>query len=240
MIKCKAIIVINAEIQEKNKIVPISPATDKMVKALEKEIASQTIGKNQTEESIEIEVAPAVKLKSQHNESNPEKTTIYCPLTIEIPNYFVFPAQEIYQTCKDVSRLRTEVKERLGYRVDRETSLFGDLWLPIILTAKGPVYGEVIGEGAIPNSYQQPIHLNDRLRQSVYKLAYQLLNFLQATNSVYLLQFSCHGQEIIFDRLWPFPAAPALASLNKQQPNLYACYWYCLTNQPIPELIIKK
>jgi hypothetical protein len=71
-------------------------------------------------------------------------------------------------------------------------------------------------------------------------LAKQLLSSISATPSVYLLQFRLLEEEIIFDRLWPFPAAPALTSLNVQQPNLYTCYWKCLTNQTITDLAISK
>lgn len=225
----KAIIVINAGIQDQNKIVPISPATDKMVKAMGDAIKSQ--GK------VKVEIMPAIQLKG---DSSSSAAIIYCPLTIEVPQHFVFPGQKIYQVCKDVSQLRQEVKSKLGYGVDKETSTYGDLWLPVILTAVGPVYGEVIGEGAIPNSYQQPVDLDDHLRQPLYSLAYKLLNILQAPPSVYLLQFSISNAQVIFDRLWPFPAAPALASLGQQKPDLYSCHWYCLTNQPLPQLVIKK
>lgn len=110
-------------------------------------------------------------------------------------------------------------------------SFLGDLWLPIVLTKKGPIYGEVIGEGEIPNSYEQPIDFSnhgsdgydDQIRQSLYYLGYQLLESINAIPSVYLLQFRMLEQEIFFDRLWPFPATPAIASVESQQPDLFAC-----------------
>ncbi|ELR97634.1 hypothetical protein [Gloeocapsa sp. PCC 73106] len=230
----RTIILINAEIKEEDKIVPISPATEKMLSSITKAIQSQN-----SPEPVEIEIVAAASLWSKplpHQDEN----TIYCPLTVELPNFFKFPAQDIYHHCQNVTLLREWVTEKLGYRATTETFSLGDLWLPVILSAKGPVYGEVIAEGAIPNSYKQPFALSDKQRQPLYHLAYQLLTFLEAPSAVYLLQFSCQQEEIVFDRLWPFPAAPALASLKGQQPDLYTCHWYCLTHQPIPEVIVKE
>lgn len=228
----KTIIIINAEVKEDGKIIPISPATDKMLHSVKQAIKSQGVPN-------QINIIAAASLWTQSLPAQ-DDSTIYCPLTIQFPDFFKFPAQAVYQQCRDVNHLRQWVNQQLGYRVTTEQTSLGDLWLPVILTAKGPIYGEVIAEGAIPNSYEQPVPLRDELRQPLYHLAYQLLSFLQAPNAVYLLQFSCQKQEIIFDRLWPFPAAPALASLRGQQPDLYTCHWYCLTAQPIPEVIVKK
>jgi hypothetical protein len=231
----KTIIVINAEIQEDHKIVPISPATETMVSSLKKVIKNCAIsGKS----IIDIEIIAAASLWSQPLPSQEEKT-IYCPLTIELPESFQFPAQAIYQRCKNVVGLRQWVARELGSKIITERSPSPDYWLPIILSAKGPIYGEVIGEGIIPYSCEQPIDLPDEVRQPLYQLAYQLVTALDAPSAVYLLQFSLQDTKIIFNRLWPFPAAPALASLRVQQPDLYTCHWYCLTDQPIPEVIVK-
>ena len=108
----------------------------------------------------------------------------------------------------------------------------------MVLTAKGPLYGEVIGEGVIPNSFKQPIDLTDDIRQPLYYLAYELLRSIAATPAVYLLQFALRDQDVVFDRLWPFPAAPAIASLAVQSPDLFTCHWHCLTGQPILDLTI--
>ncbi|MGC1394917.1 MAG: hypothetical protein WA828_11615, partial [Coleofasciculaceae cyanobacterium] len=110
-------------------------------------------------------------------------------------------------------------------------------YLPIVLTAKGPLYGEVIRK-AETTPYQQPLDLPDNQRQPLYYLAYQLLQALSAPPSVYLLQFGYEGKEIIFSSLLPFPDIPALASIKVQEPNLFTCYWHCLTNQPILDLTI--
>ena len=234
----KTIIVINAEIQEDHKIVPISPATETMVSSLKKVIEKNGISPEISSKSIEIEIIAAAGLWSQPLPHQEEKT-IYCPLTIELPESFQFPAQAIYQRCKNVAGLRQWVAKELGYQVIIERSPSPDYWLPIILSTKGPIYGEVIGEGIIPYSCEQPIDLPDEVRQPLYQLAYQLLTALDAPSAVYLLQFSLQDTQIMFNRLWPFPAAPALASLRVQQPDLYACHWYCLTDQPISEVILK-
>ncbi|WP_019499623.1 hypothetical protein [Pseudanabaena sp. PCC 6802] len=48
-----------------------------------------------------------------------------------------------------------------------------------------------------------------------------------------------HPPPILFDRLIPFPDEPAIASIGVQEPNLFACHWLCLTQQPILDLKIK-
>jgi hypothetical protein len=229
----KALIIVNAEVNEQGKIVSASPVTAKMVDAIKGAIASYS------NSSLSVEVVAAGSLWAKSNKhiiSNSQ--LICCPLTIQLPDYFDFPSKEIYTACKDIVSRRNWVEKKLGYKTSVGDSWLGHLWLPIVLTAKGPLYGEVIGEGAIPNSYEQPIDLPDRQRQSLYHLGYNLLHSIDALPAVYLLQFSLHGNEIIFDRLWPFPAAPALASLRAQQPDLYTCHWSCLTNQPLLDLTI--
>jgi hypothetical protein len=87
-------------------------------------------------------------------------------------------------------------------------------------------------------SYAQPLHLPDRYRQPLYQLGQRLLGLVSASPAVYLLQFGFQGEEIVFDRLFPFPAAPAIASLGIQTPDLFECHWRCLTQQPIRDLRI--
>jgi len=111
------------------------------------------------------------------------------------------------------------------------------LWLPVVLTAKGPLYAEVIGL-ADDGSYQQPVDLSDVWRQPLYHLAYQLLQVLSAPPTTYLLQFGLPEQDLVFDRLWPFPTTPAIASIGVQEPDLFTCHWLCLTGQPISDLTI--
>lgn len=162
---------------------------------------------------------------------------VICPLTLDIPDTLVFPGKMVYRACRDVSAMRDRVEQQLGVR-----SGVGNFWLPVVLTAKGPLYGEAIGLeadnlSAEPN-YSMPIHLSDVWRQQLYELAFRLLKSLSATPATYLMQFGFGDKEIYFDRLWPFPAAPAIASLGIQVPDLFACHCYCLTNIPIYDLQI--
>ena len=226
------LIIINAEVNEAGKIVGASPATERMVTALSRAIATYS------DELMNVEVVAAAALWSNSVNLNIKDHVIYCPLTIQLPDSFGFPAKPIYQACKDIEGRRRWVSQRLKYRTGLDNSWLGDHWLPVVLTAKGPIYGEVIGEGAIPNSYEQPVDLADEKRQLLYYLAYELLQSISATPAVYLLQFTLREQDIVFDRLWPFPAAPAIASFNVQQPDLFTCHWHCLINQPILDLTI--
>ena len=109
-------------------------------------------------------------------------------------------------------------------------------WKRGVIKVALPSAGEIIGEGAFPNSYEQPITLKNSLRGSLHELAQELLESLNAPTSLYLLQFRLKGQNIVFDRLWPFPAAPAIASLTYSHLNLFSCYWQCLTHQNLPSL----
>jgi len=155
---------------------------------------------------------------------------LVCPLTLELPDGLDFPARTLFERCRSVEALRQMVAswgEQTGE---------GTAWLPIVWTAKGPLYGEAIApHGA---GYTQPLHLSDALRQPLYALGNRLLRSLEALPAVYLLQFGYAEQGIWFDRLIPFPAEPAIASVGVQSPDLFQCHWRCLTNQPILELLI--
>ena len=224
----KILIVVNAEVKEAGKIIPVSPATETMIAAIKRAIATNS------NQPIQVEVIANATLWSNPNVPKTDGyPLIYCPLTIQLPHHFEFPGQSIYKDCKDIEGRRRWVEQNLAYKTSIGDNWLGDLWLPVVLTTKGPIYGEVIGEGEIPNSYQQPIDLPDKQRQSLYNLAYQLLTSLNASPAVYLLQFTLQDSNIVFDRLWPFPAAPAIASIGIQQPDLFTCHWYCLTDQPI-------
>jgi len=156
----------------------------------------------------------------------PEPGVIYCPLMLDLPD--TFPA--IYRHCRDRLTQRAWVETTLNYPTGE-----GDLWLPVIWTAKGPLYGEAITSHPTPT---QPFHLKDQQRQPLYALAYQLLRHYEAIPSVYLLKFALGEQDIIFDRLLPFPNPAALASVGVQIPDLLTCHWLCLSNQPIRDVVI--
>jgi hypothetical protein len=216
-------------LKHSGKFISASPVTERMIKAFKKAIAQENQG-------VDVEVlTPAM---ARQNNVTPGSELLICPLTIDLPERFTFSQQSIFQACRQINDRRQWVQQHTTHRVANHSHL-GDHWLPIIYTAKGPMYGEVIGEGVMPNSYHQPIDLRDEQRQSLYRLGYQLLDSIAATPGVYLLQFSFSPERrLIFDRLWPFPAAPAIASLHCQQPDLFTCHWRCLTGQNISDVII--
>lgn len=174
------------------------------------------------------------------------KDVIICPLTLNLPPNLTFEAQRVYQDCRDISSLRQRVEQQLECCVGK-----GCFWLPVVLTAKVPLYGEVIALAGVRSpeqlpedlfgsdlSYYQPFHLSDLQRQQLYQLGKNLLQLLAAPPATYLLQFGLEGSKICFDRLYPFPATPAIASLGVQQPDLFACHWLCLISQPVFDLTI--
>lgn len=163
--------------------------------------------------------------------------TEICPLTLGVPAL----ENACFDHCAD--------REGLRDRVTRQWSIpscdCGDLWLPIVWTAKGPLYAEVIQ--AQEGAYQQPYHLKDKQRQPLYRFAFGLLDQLQALPAVYMLaiQWQDGGQErgqdegFAFDRLLPFPNESAIASVGVQSPDLFACHWHCLMGQPIQDVQIR-
>lgn len=159
---------------------------------------------------------------------------ILCPLTLDLPESLEFPGTAVFRACADVDCLRQLVADQFATKTGD-----GSLWLPIALTAKGPLYGEAIAlSGDHPGQYYQPHHLSDRQRQPLYALAFRLLDRLQAPPAVYLLQFALSDDGVVFDRLWPYPAAGAIASLSAQTPDLFTAHWLCLSHQPLLDLSI--
>lgn len=178
----------------------------------------------------------------------PASDWLICPLTLNLPETLDFPDRTLYAACAEVSSLRLRVAQQGQATTDN-----GSFWLPMIWTAKGCLYGEVIGladssppcqDSAIQENpeaiaVQQPIHFPDSLRQPLYQMGYQLLQSLAASPAVYLMQFGVSDRTIAFDRLLPFPDYPAIASLGVQAPDLFTCHWRCLTHQPIRDVVIK-
>ncbi len=137
--------------------------------------------------------------------------------------------------CADVVALRDRVAREWGI-APLEQAL---LWLPVVWTARGPLYAEAIG-CRLDGTYYQPYHLPDRDRQPLYGFAFHLLSALPAAPGVYLvgvgkLPSGAWG----FDRLYPFPAAPAIASVGVQVPDLFECHWLCLTGQPLRDVVVR-
>ncbi|MBM0743611.1 hypothetical protein JOY44_18660 [Phormidium sp. CLA17] len=218
-------------------------AATQMIDALQIAIRDNQATSNTTaldQSSWQVEVRVATTLTPNQFSHEGLGDSLLCPLTLAVPEWLEFPAQSVYQACQDIEGLRQRVLQ-WQYKVGE-----GNGWLPIVLTGKGPLYGEVIGvKGAVPvgsdlnaSHYFQPIHLVDVQRQALYGLAQRLLRSLAVPPAVYLLQFGFHGETLQFDRLIPFPAAPAIASINLQEPDLFDCHWRCLTNQPILDLTI--
>lgn len=175
---------------------------------------------------------------------NTDGAQLICPLSLS-GAALNFPRQALYATCANLELLRAAVAAQWSI-----PSQSGEFVLPVVWTARGPLYAEAIAphravilaaEGPAPASrlsFVQPVHLSDRQRQPVYRLAGNLLRFLEAPPSVYFMQFGLHGDEVRFDRLWPFPTPAAIASVNVQTPDLLTCYWRCITNRPILDVAI--
>lgn len=246
------LIIVDSESEGNSRSGALSGATAQMVSALQQAIlqdASEEKGDRsspfqQEFDSVQVVDTSTLTQKTASSGLVPSNYLL-CPLTLHLPDNLKFPARTIFQACQAIAALRQTV-ETWGYSVGA-----GEYWLPVALTAKGPLYAEVIGKrtdqsettGDSTNQfaavgYVQPIHFSDAQRQSLYELGYRLLRSLQAIPSVYLVQFGFEGQELWFDRLFPFPAAPAIASLTVQQPDLFTCHWRCLTAQPLRELSI--
>jgi hypothetical protein len=121
----------------------------------------QAEGKSDADMAIFAEIVTVTELTQLR-----DVEAIYCPLTLNLPTEFEFWGREIGRACLDIDALRHLAATRMGIKADDR----GDLWLPVVWTARGPMYGEVIG-GVATGRYRQPIHLNDVERQPLYQFA---------------------------------------------------------------------
>lgn len=142
--------------------------------------------------------------------------------------------EAVISACARMEDLRQWVNQHCGIH-----SGAGDRWLPVVLTARGPLYGEVIGRTAA-GQYVQPYGTTDAQKQPLYRLARRVLDYLDAPPAVYLFQVAFTEHTLTFDRLVPFPDRPAIASVGVQEPDLFRCHWLCLTGHPIRDLIIHQ
>ncbi len=202
-----------------------------------------------------VKVLPVSHLETSFGDGGLDGA-IFCPLTTELTADNLpemersHPLLAIASRCGDTEAIRQQVIGNLHCDAGA-----GTFWLPIVVTAKGPLYAEAIGSGASNDAdgentadgenkhYQQPFYLSDRQRQAVYRLGHQVLEILEAPPAVYLLRLglAAEGQEgvkVWFDRVLPFPGEPAIASLGIQTPNLFHCHWRCITHQPIRDITI--
>lgn len=145
----------------------------------------------------------------------------------------------------------------LGQRCAQELNIssvphlgLGNFWLPLVLTARGLLFGEVIAR--LPEdfhmvnnqpkvSFYQPLDLKDQLRQPLYRLGKNLLTWIEAMPGVYLVQFDLirpPDWQVQFDQILPFPDLPAIASVGVQQPDLFQCHLACLRGEPVRDLVI--
>ncbi|MBV9388650.1 MAG: hypothetical protein JOZ78_19685 [Chroococcidiopsidaceae cyanobacterium CP_BM_ER_R8_30] len=236
---------------------------DSMVSALKRAIPATM--HTQVTAINQLQLLGSMDLELVGNECQDEQ--VICALTLNLPDTLSFPARSTYKACQDVSGLRQILMEKFEI-----SSANGCFWLPVVLTAKGPLYGEAIAlqerkvraeetsarnfvregtsarnfvrEGLLESlpldvrSFYQPCHFPDAIRQKLYHLGYCLMLLLEAPPATYLVQFTVQESIVYFDRLWPFPAAPALASIGVQKPDLFTCHWCCLSGQPVLDLTI--
>ncbi|HAN46719.1 MAG TPA: hypothetical protein DCQ32_09245 [Cyanobacteria bacterium UBA8156] len=147
------------------------------------------------------------------------------------------PNPDLIARCQDIPGLRQWVQTHTPLSSLPASAPAGQHWLPIIWTARGPLYGEAIAATG-SHTYRQPYPLSDRQRQPLYRSAFWLLDHLGATPGVYLMQISIDPLQ--FDRLIPFPDRPAIASIGVQEPDLFACHWRCITGQPFTTPILTQ
>jgi len=233
----RVFIVVDSQIEEGGKLVGAFPTMMQLLNAIKDAISWHSPTTVAVTAISSTDLTDSLLHPSQ-GENLTAEDIIWCPLTLEVPNVLQFPARNIFQACRQVESLRQRVEQNFSYATGDSSQGLENLYLPVVLTAKGPLYGEVVSEEKTTHTYQQPIDLPDNQRQPLYHLAYQLLRSLSAPPAVYLLQFAYNEQELVFDRLIPFPDLPAIASIGVQEPNLFTCHWLCLTGQPISDLTI--
>ncbi|MEM9771152.1 MAG: hypothetical protein AAF889_06070 [Cyanobacteria bacterium P01_D01_bin.73] len=192
-------------------------------------------------ETTEVVSLDSLKLGFEGNDLD---GVTWCPLTAkielgELPEQLrSHPSLVIASRCDNIAAHRQEISSKVGCEIGA-----GTFWLPVVVTARGPLYAEAIAWNIDSKSYQQPFHLSDRQRQGVYRLARQVLGALDAPPAVYLLSLGLEAkgkdiEKIWFDRVLPFPGEPAIASLGVQTPDLFECHWRCITGQSLRDITI--
>jgi hypothetical protein len=154
------------------------------------------------------------------------------PLTLEMPPLAGWAGHSLWQRCRSLEQLQAEVVEALGCQRGQ-----GRLWLPLVNTARGLLFGEAIAQDP-QGRWQQPLHLADAVRQPLYEFGQRLRRYLALPLGVHLLAADVCAGQVVFEQLLPFPGEPALASLGVQTPDLFEAHWFCLQSQPLLDLKI--
>ena len=209
---------------------------DQRLMALQKAIAADPV----TSTGDSVTCLAASQVGQAWQDADPD--AILCPLTLDMSADLDFPGQSIYARCRDVDGLRRWVADTWGHSTGT-----GTIQVPIVWTARGPLYAEAIapvhevdiqGSDRPTMPYLQPLHLSDRQRQSLYRLGGNLLRSLSAPPAVYMLQVAILVDDLIFDRLWPFPTEAAIASVGCQTPDLFTAHWRSLTQRSVVDVAI--
>lgn len=109
------------------------------------------------------------------------------------------------------------------------------LFLPIVWTARGPLYAETIAE--IADCWVQPWDLTDAMRQILYALAFRGLRE-HPQPGVYLLVLEPNAGETLAVGWRPMPDPAALVSVVVQRPDLFLCHCYAVARWPVVEVQI--
>jgi formate-dependent phosphoribosylglycinamide formyltransferase (GAR transformylase) len=118
-----------------------------------------------------------------------------------------------------------------------EDSLAEILTLPLVVTARGILYGEIIGQRG--NISWQPESFSDPQRQILYAAAREIVGSALKPG-VKLLHFAVSPEALAFKSLNSFPDESALVTLSAQQPDLFTCHWRCFLGLPVVDLQIYR
>ncbi|WP_218081845.1 hypothetical protein [Anthocerotibacter panamensis] len=109
------------------------------------------------------------------------------------------------------------------------------LYLPVVWTARGPLYAEAIGVRG--EFLIQPWDLPDAARQVLYGFAQQVLRG-HPVWGVYLIALVPGPEKMLVKGFEPMPSPIALVSTLVQKPDLFQAHLYCLQGWPLVELQI--
>jgi hypothetical protein len=135
------------------------------------------------------------------------------------------------ESFQDFSKTTVEIPIAL------KDSLAEILTLPLVVTARGILYGETIGQRG--NVSWQPESLSDPQRQILYAAARKIVGSPMKPG-VILLHFTVSSETLTFKSLNPFPDESALVTLSAQQPDLFTCHWRCVLGLPVVDLQIYR